>query len=312
MTNNGNRTAAAGAVATSADSASSSSPSLQHPSQNNSIPGAAVSFGTALVAGGIAGTSVDVALFPLDTLKTRLQAPQGFWPAGGVRGIYNGLLIVTAGSAPSAALFFATYETMKSTLRPFFQQPQDEKEKENNPALLHMAASSLGEVAACLVRVPVEVVKARMQTDATATLGDTLTDLVQTRSLYRGFGITLFREIPFCCIQFPLYEYMKQNYAKVDGDTDHHHPARAALCGSFAGAVAAALTTPLDVLKTRRMLGTDQYGVPYQNVLDVWRRCSSADLWRGIQPRVFWIGLGGYIFFGAYETSRSLLRPVLG
>jgi solute carrier family 25 (mitochondrial S-adenosylmethionine transporter), member 26 len=301
MTNNDNRTEAAGAATTSASTSSS-------PLHQNSIPAvAAVSFWTALVAGGMAGTAVDVALFPLDTLKTRLQAPQGFWQAGGVRGIYNGLLIVTAGSAPSAALFFATYETMKSTLRPFFQK-QHEKET-NHPALLHMAASSLGEIAACLVRVPVEVVKARMQTDATATLRDTITDLIQTRSLYRGFGITLFREIPFCCIQFPLYEYLKQNYAQVDGVD---HPARAALCGSFAGAVAAAITTPLDVLKTRRMLGADQHGVPYKNVLDVWQRCSNADLWRGIQPRVFWISLGGYIFFGAYETSRSLLRPVLG
>jgi hypothetical protein len=31
------------------------------------------SFFTALLAGGCAGTSVDVALFPLDTIKTRLQ-----------------------------------------------------------------------------------------------------------------------------------------------------------------------------------------------------------------------------------------------
>ena len=31
-----------------------------------------VSFLTSLISGGIAGTSVDVALFPLDTIKTRL------------------------------------------------------------------------------------------------------------------------------------------------------------------------------------------------------------------------------------------------
>lgn len=67
-------------------------------------------FLTALVAGGLAGTSVDVALFPIDTLKTRLQAPQGFLQAGGFRGIYNGLGAAAAGSAPGAALFFSTYE----------------------------------------------------------------------------------------------------------------------------------------------------------------------------------------------------------
>ena len=58
----------------------------------------------------MAGTSVDVALFPIDTLKTRLQSPQGFLQAGGFRGIYNGLGAAALGSAPGAALFFSTYE----------------------------------------------------------------------------------------------------------------------------------------------------------------------------------------------------------
>ena len=74
----------------------------------------ATSFATALVAGGFAGTSVDVALFPIDTLKTRMQAPQGFVKAGGFRGIYNGLGAAAVGSAPGAALFFSTYEVSSS------------------------------------------------------------------------------------------------------------------------------------------------------------------------------------------------------
>lgn len=71
-------------------------------------------FLTALVAGGLAGTSVDVALFPIDTLKTRLQSPQGFLKAGGFRGVYNGIGAAATGSAPGAALFFSTYEVSES------------------------------------------------------------------------------------------------------------------------------------------------------------------------------------------------------
>ena len=55
----------------------------------------------ALVAGGMAGVSVDIALFPLDTMKTRLQSSQGFFKAGGFRGIYNGLGSAAAGSFPN-------------------------------------------------------------------------------------------------------------------------------------------------------------------------------------------------------------------
>ncbi len=44
-----------------------------------------------LIAGAFAGTTVDTILFPLDTIKTRLQAKQGFYKAGGFRNIYSGL-----------------------------------------------------------------------------------------------------------------------------------------------------------------------------------------------------------------------------
>ena len=49
-----------------------------------------VSFLTSLASGGLAGTAVDVSLFPLDTIKTRLQSRQGFLAAGGFRNIYSG------------------------------------------------------------------------------------------------------------------------------------------------------------------------------------------------------------------------------
>ena len=49
-----------------------------------------VSFLTSLISGGLAGTAVDVSLFPLDTIKTRLQSRQGFLAAGGFRNIYSG------------------------------------------------------------------------------------------------------------------------------------------------------------------------------------------------------------------------------
>ncbi|OMJ30211.1 S-adenosylmethionine mitochondrial carrier protein [Smittium culicis] len=54
-----------------------------------------------LIAGGIAGTSVDTALFPLDTIKTRLQSEKGFRATGGFRGVYSGLSSAVIGSAPS-------------------------------------------------------------------------------------------------------------------------------------------------------------------------------------------------------------------
>ena len=49
------------------------------------------SFTSSLISGGMAGVAVDITLFPLDTIKTRLQSKQGFRAAGGFRNIYSGI-----------------------------------------------------------------------------------------------------------------------------------------------------------------------------------------------------------------------------
>jgi solute carrier family 25 S-adenosylmethionine transporter 26 len=135
-----------------------------------------------------------------------------------------------------------------------------------------------------------------------------------TGGLYRGYGITLMREIPFAMIQFPLYEELKRWWSSHQGVPVS--PLQAAACGSITGGFAAGLTTPLDVLKTRLMLGKDKHGKVYKNAVDVLKRIVAEEglptLMSGVQPRVFWISLGGFVFFGAYETSRKIVGPVLG
>jgi solute carrier family 25 (mitochondrial S-adenosylmethionine transporter), member 26 len=193
----------------------------------------------------------------------------------------------------------------------------------DSEALSHMTAASMGEVAACLVRVPTEVIKSKMQTGNSVGLAHTFRSVLQERhgimgnvtgGLYRGYGITLMREIPFALIQFPLYEYGKRLCGDWQGGIPAT-PVQAAACGSLSGGVAAALTTPLDVLKTRLMLGADKNGVPYAHAMDVWKRTVAEEgmeaMFRGIQPRVMWISIGGFVFFGAYEGYKSILIPIL-
>lgn len=53
-----------------------------------------------LKSGACAGLSVDVILFPLDTIKTRLQSEAGFFKSGAFKRIYSGLGSTIVGSAP--------------------------------------------------------------------------------------------------------------------------------------------------------------------------------------------------------------------
>ena len=59
-------------------------------------------------------------------------------------------------------------------------------------------------------------------------------------------------QIPFALIQLPLYEYLKRTVQS--GKEAPVGAWQLALCGSVAGSVAAAVTTPLEVAKTRIML----------------------------------------------------------
>ncbi|XP_025930558.1 S-adenosylmethionine mitochondrial carrier protein isoform X3 [Apteryx rowi] len=185
----------------------------------------------ALAAGGVAGVCVDLILFPLDTMKTRLQSPQGFRKAGGFRGIYAGVPSTAIGSFPNAAAFFVTYEYVKSVLH-----------RGSTPYLTpvtHMVAASFGEVVACLIRVPSEVIKQRAQVSPSS-------------STFRILSHTLYHEIPFSLVQFPLWESLKDLWSWKQGHVVDSW--QSAVCGAFAGGFAAAVTTPLDVAKTRIML----------------------------------------------------------
>ena len=53
-------------------------------------------------------------------------------------------------------------------------------------------------------------------------------------------------------------------------------------------------------------------GVPYTGVRNTMTRILKeegvAKLFSGIQPRVMWISLGGFIFFGCYEKTKKVLQ----
>jgi solute carrier family 25 S-adenosylmethionine transporter 26 len=259
-------------------------------------------FTMALIAGGIAGTTVDVALHPIDTLRCRLQSQEGFMKAGGFKGMYRGIGSAALGSAPGAAAFFSTYETGKKVLRNMSGGQE--------ASWHHATASSCGEVAACLVRVPTAVVTQRQQVGQYATMAEAVKGTYRQGGLsafYSGYFTMVAREIPFAFIQFPIYEGLKSKWSTYQGS--QVGPLQGAMCGSIAGATAGAFTTPLDVAKTRIMLEDVAEGQArrYSGTVATLKLIVAEEgptaLFKGIGARVTWITFGGFIFFGAYEFS---------
>ena len=121
-----------------------------------------VATSVALFAGAIAGASVDTSLYPIDTIKTRLQvrsahhksplrsaivvqSKAGFWKAGGFTGVYRGLSSAIIGSAPGAALFFGGYEGAQKLLK---------NSGMGDTPLMYAMASSMGEVVSARTNHP--------------------------------------------------------------------------------------------------------------------------------------------------------------
>lgn len=260
-----------------------------------------------VIAGGTAGVVVETALYPIDTIKTRLQAVRG----GGkinFKGLYSGLAGNLAGVLPASALFLGVYEPTKQKLLQIFP--------ENLSAAAHLTAGAIGGFAASLVRVPTEVVKQRLQTGQYASAPDAVRLIASKegfKGLYAGYGSFLLRDLPFDAIQFCIYEQLRIGY-KAAARRDLNDPENA-IIGAFAGALTGAITTPLDVIKTRLMVqgSANQYKGIFDCVQTIVREEGPPALLKGIGPRVMWIGIGGSIFFGVLESTKRMLaerRPV--
>ncbi|GMF16857.1 unnamed protein product [Phytophthora fragariaefolia] len=130
---------------------------------------------------------------------------------------------------------------------------------------------------------------------------------------YRGYWSMIAREIPFSFIQFPLWEGLKYQWSKQQNAPVSS--LQGAVCGSIAGGVAACITTPLDVVKTRLMLGKDAKGVPYNGTLNTLSRVYTDEglkrLFSGVGPRTMWISIGGFVFFGMYEKTTSTFAAII-
>ncbi|XP_031119601.1 S-adenosylmethionine carrier 1, chloroplastic/mitochondrial-like [Ipomoea triloba] len=259
------------------------------------------------VAGAAAGVVVETVLYPIDTIKTRLQAVRG----GGeiiLKGLYSGLAGNLAGVLPASAIFVGVYEPTKQKLLKSLP--------ENLSALAHLTAGAVGGAASSIIRVPTEVVKQRMQTGQFASAPDAVRLIISKegfRGLYAGYGSFLLRDLPFDAMQFCIYEQLRLGYklaAKRDLNDSEN-----AMIGAFAGAVTGAITTPLDVIKTRLMVqgSAKQYQGVLHCVGTIAREEGTSALFKGMGPRVLWIGIGGSIFFGVLEKTKQLLaqkRPV--
>lgn len=206
----------------------------------------------------------------LDTVKTRQQGDPHIPPKyaslgssyytifrqeGIRRGLYGGWLPALCGSFPGTVLFFGTYEFSKRHMLDMGVQSH----------VAYLASGFLGDLAACIVYVPSEVLKTRLQLQGryqnpyfnsgynykgTVDAARTIVRKEGFSALFYGFKATLYRDLPFSALQFMFYE-QNQIWARKWKNTREIGPQLEFMTGAAAGGLAGAITCPLDVVKTR-------------------------------------------------------------
>ncbi|KEQ69559.1 asparaginyl-tRNA synthetase [Aureobasidium namibiae CBS 147.97] len=272
-----------------------------------------------MAAGAFAGVAEHSVMYPIDLLKTRMQVmsptPAAIYTglgnaiatisrAEGYLSLWRGLSSVIVGAGPAHAVYFATYEVVKQQMG-------------GNAAGHHpLAAATSGAcatIASDAFMNPFDVIKQRMQVH-----GSVYTSITQcARSVFRNEGLrafyvsyptTLAMTVPFTALQFTAYESITKAMHRRDG----YDPLTHCTAGGLAGGIAAAATTPLDVIKTllqTRGSSTDAEIRGAKGLFDaagiIARRDGAKGFFRGMKARVVTAAPSTAICWSAYEVAKA-------
>ncbi|CAI5720694.1 unnamed protein product [Hyaloperonospora brassicae] len=298
-----------------------------------------------LLGSAAAGVIGRVFCHPLDTVKARLQAStssgqtiasqlslRALSPQH-LRGLYRGIGVSIVGSAPATCLYLTSYELSKDAL-------QGVESFRDRPSLLYLGAGMMAEALSCVLWVPIDVIKERMQVQTQPLPGtsgalqqqqqqlyyrntiDALQTIARTErlgSLYKGYVATLLSFGPFSALYFMFYEKTKavmQKRLETDGLPAHYTLTSAAL----AGATASFLTNPLDLIKLRlqvqRAYATKAAPAAYRGIVDgltqVIRTEGVLALYKGSGARVAFHAPSTAITMSLFESCRRVFATLIG
>ncbi|KAL9227124.1 hypothetical protein vseg_002857 [Gypsophila vaccaria] len=260
------------------------------------------------LAGGLASGLSTSLLHPIDTIKLRVQTSTLSFPEVisrvpqiGVRGLYRGSLPAILGQFTSHGLRTGIFEATKLVLINVA------------PTLPEIQVQSLASFCSTLLgtatRIPCEVLKQRLQAGLFDNVGEAIVGTWQQDGLkgfFRGTGVTLCREVPLYVAGMGLYAESKKLAQHLLGRELEAWETIGV--GALSGGIAAVITTPFDVLKTRMM--TAPHGRPISTSLiafSILNQEGPLGFFKGALPRFFWVAPLGAMNFAGYELAKNAM-----
>ncbi len=185
----------------------------------------------------------------------------------GIFTLWRGLSPTLVMAIPANVIYFAGYDWLRTG------QASPMKGRISD-AYAPLAAGSVARVIAAIAVSPIEMLRTRMQASSSQEKGvlratmTVMKDMVSNEgylTLWRGLTLTLWRDVPFSALYWWGYEQARSqlNNARRSAETVPGKPQTAELshgalltdsflAGASSGAIAALVTTPFDVGKTRQ------------------------------------------------------------
>lgn len=227
--------------------------------------------------------------------------------------LWRGVQTILVGCIPAHALYFSAYETVKAATT-------------THDGKVTAWGSSLAGAAAVIghdvVMTPLDTIKQRMQLGHYQTASSAIREVIRLEgasALYRSFTVTLLSNIPYGMVMVSTHEISKQWLASPDRPNWQ----TVLVASSMGGFTAAAVTTPLDRIKTALQTQTlapaclGNPSAPCKQVLlhNNWQQAARYILqtegwrgfWRGLMPRVLGHTPAVAISWTTYETAKQIL-----
>ncbi|KAF0515157.1 mitochondrial carrier [Gigaspora margarita] len=282
------------------------------------------------VAGGIAGVSEILVMYPLDVVKTRFQLQVNLGDGSGERytsvmdclrkivknegvsRLYRGILPPIFVEAPKRAIKFSANEQYSTILKKFYGV-----NKMSQP--LSIASGVCAGATEALAIVPFELVKIRLQDKASAGkyhgTFDALVKIIKNEgplALYNGLESTIWRHAVwnggYFGVIFNVRGLLPKPTSKKQTLLNNF------IAGGIGGTVGTLLNTPFDVVKTRIQNDSGvvkKYNWAIPAIKTVAMEEGPGALYKGFVPKVLRLGPGGGILLVVFDQVSTWMKKYL-
>ncbi|XP_033495744.1 mitochondrial glutathione transporter SLC25A40 [Epinephelus lanceolatus] len=231
----------------------------------------------------------------------------------GLKSLWSGLPPTLVMAVPATVIYFTCYDQLCAALRVRMGE---------RAQVAPLLAGAIARVGSATVISPLELIRTKMQSrkQTYRELTDCIRSAVQAEgrlSLWRGLGPTLLRDVPFSAMYWYNYERGKSFLCELY-NTREPTFTMTFISGAVSGSIAAIVTLPFDVVKTRRQVELGELqakNLSHQvstSTLSVMSRIVAQDgfsgLFRGFLPRLIKVAPACAIMISTYEFGKAFFR----